>query len=125
MCGVFFFNDTATTEIYTFSLHDALPICVIEKVSKKEIHEKRETSKKKTNDYQEQKRLKSLKNKLGSLEKKIATLESEIAEMDHKLLMEYDQTVANPSFFDAYHGKKKTLDELMESWESLSEELEN
>src|SRR2546427_12030775 len=29
-CGydiVFFFNDTATTEIYTLSLHDALPIC--------------------------------------------------------------------------------------------------
>src|SRR3712207_5579622 len=26
---VFFFNDTATTEIYTLSLHDALPICPI------------------------------------------------------------------------------------------------
>src|SRR3712207_8903798 len=25
----FFFNDTATTEIYTLSLHDALPICHI------------------------------------------------------------------------------------------------
>ena len=24
--GFFFFNDTATTEIYTLSLHDALPI---------------------------------------------------------------------------------------------------
>src|SRR2546426_4289975 len=32
LCSVFvffffFFNDTATTEIYTLSLHDALPIC--------------------------------------------------------------------------------------------------
>src|SRR2546421_3671193 len=26
----FFFNDTATTEIYTLSLHDALPISVLE-----------------------------------------------------------------------------------------------
>src|SRR3712207_8988521 len=26
MCRLFFFNDTATTEIYTLSLHDALPI---------------------------------------------------------------------------------------------------
>src|SRR5258707_11679450 len=26
----FFFNDTATTEIYTLSLHDALPICFLE-----------------------------------------------------------------------------------------------
>src|SRR3712207_8810617 len=24
---IFFFNDTAATEIYTLSLHDALPIC--------------------------------------------------------------------------------------------------
>src|SRR3712207_7805557 len=30
MCfSVFFFNDTATTEIYTLSLHDALPILPI------------------------------------------------------------------------------------------------
>src|SRR5439155_20384669 len=27
LCCFFFFNDTATTEIYTLSLHDALPIC--------------------------------------------------------------------------------------------------
>src|SRR2546422_8335989 len=29
-CFFFFFNDTATTEIYTLSLHDALPICFTE-----------------------------------------------------------------------------------------------
>src|SRR5260370_13314901 len=29
---LFFFNDTATTEIYTLSLHDALPICWFEHV---------------------------------------------------------------------------------------------
>src|SRR5215467_4905585 len=28
----FFFNDTATTEIYTLSLHDALPICAFQTV---------------------------------------------------------------------------------------------
>src|ERR1041385_4604438 len=27
VCCFFFFNDTATTEIYPLSLHDALPIC--------------------------------------------------------------------------------------------------
>ena len=27
VASFFFFNDTATTEIYTLSLHDALPIC--------------------------------------------------------------------------------------------------
>src|SRR2546430_9166013 len=30
---LFFFNDTATTEIYTLSLHDALPICWKRKTS--------------------------------------------------------------------------------------------
>src|SRR5216684_8353954 len=32
MCAFFFFNDTATTEIYTLSLHDALPICELERL---------------------------------------------------------------------------------------------
>src|SRR3712207_7960594 len=30
MNRIFFFNDTATTEIYTLSLHDALPICAVD-----------------------------------------------------------------------------------------------
>src|SRR2546429_8429047 len=30
----FFFNDTATTEIYTLSLHDALPICKLSALGK-------------------------------------------------------------------------------------------
>src|SRR5256885_17021006 len=34
----FFFNDTATTEIYTLSLHDALPISVILIASNSENH---------------------------------------------------------------------------------------
>src|SRR5256885_8953768 len=29
MSSFFFFNDTATTEIYPLSLHDALPICAM------------------------------------------------------------------------------------------------
>src|SRR6266508_6405596 len=31
----FFFNDTATTEIYTLSLHDALPICLCLSLSRR------------------------------------------------------------------------------------------
>jgi len=30
----FFFNDTATTEIYTLSLHDALPISVVDSLAR-------------------------------------------------------------------------------------------
>src|SRR5258708_27654715 len=33
-CKFFFFNDTATTEIYTLSLHDALPIFLFHKRKK-------------------------------------------------------------------------------------------
>src|SRR2546427_7796151 len=33
MFTFFFFNDTATTEIYTLSLHDALPICNLDIVT--------------------------------------------------------------------------------------------
>src|SRR2546430_12310200 len=32
VCFFFFFNDTATTEIYTLSLHDALPISAVVEV---------------------------------------------------------------------------------------------
>ena len=34
----FFFNDTATTEIYTLSLHDALPICFSGQATEIDIH---------------------------------------------------------------------------------------
>src|SRR2546430_12404044 len=34
----FFFNDTATTEIYTLSLHDALPICSPSGVGEESLH---------------------------------------------------------------------------------------
>src|SRR3712207_3704244 len=36
---MFFFNDTATTEIYTLSLHDALPISGFEKKIAQQIRE--------------------------------------------------------------------------------------
>src|SRR3712207_6853811 len=35
LCVFFFFNDTATTEIYTLSLHDALPISYLEIITRK------------------------------------------------------------------------------------------
>src|SRR3712207_9420046 len=36
-CTVFFFNDTATTEIYTLSLHDALPILTVAYIPNKKL----------------------------------------------------------------------------------------
>ena len=78
----------------------------------------------KENDYQFQKKQKSLKNKLSGVEKRISQLEKEIADIDHDLLMDYDSTIARPNFFDTYQGKKKKLETLMGDWEDLSHELE-
>src|SRR5256885_12054225 len=36
-CIFFFFNDTATTEIYTLSLHDALPIYMLDTDNQKRV----------------------------------------------------------------------------------------
>ena len=82
------------------------------------------TENKANQDYAQQKKMKSLKNRLSNVEKKIAQLEKKIAEIDHQLLMEYDKTIAEPNFFDNYQGKKKELEALMEDWEHLSNELE-
>src|SRR3989442_16007581 len=34
---IFFFNDTATTEIYTLSLHDALPISQVSSIRRRPV----------------------------------------------------------------------------------------
>ncbi|MGI9546398.1 MAG: ribosomal protection-like ABC-F family protein [Flavobacteriaceae bacterium] len=75
-------------------------------------------------DYKEQKKMKSLKNKIGKLEKAISALEAEITDIDHQLLMNYDQTISEPDFFDRYQEKKEELEKLMLSWETLTENLE-
>ena len=59
------------------------------------------------NDYQQQKRLKSLKNKQSKLEAKIADLEKEIKAIDFELEINYDATIAQPNFFDHYTQKKE------------------
>ncbi len=76
------------------------------------------------NDYEEQKMIRSLKNKISKLEKAIGVLEDEISAIDHQLLMNYDQTISQPNFFDHYHEKKEELEELMKRWETRTTELE-
>lgn len=74
--------------------------------------------------FQNQKKIKSLKNKLSTVENNISTLEKEIAEIDHKLLMDYDATIAKDNFFEDYKKKKADVEELMKRWEQLTIELE-
>lgn len=74
--------------------------------------------------FQDQKKIKSLKNQLSSVESKIGTLEKEIKEIDHNLLVDYDATIAEPNFFDGYQAKKKKLETLMQKWETLTIDIE-
>lgn len=95
----------------------------IEKKDKRPTVQKDEKSENKQS-YQDQKKLKSLTNKLSKVESQINKLEKALKEIDVELAVNYDQTVAQPNFFDNYQGKKKELESLMEQWENLTEELD-
>lgn len=75
--------------------------------------------------YEEQKKLKSLRNRLSKTEILISSLESEIKAIDVDLEINYDQVVSDPNFFDKYQNKKKELDTLMARWETLTESIES
>ena len=82
---------------------------------------------KKENDpdkYEKQKETRAAQQKLEKTEKRIARLEKEIKEIDFELQINYEKTIAQPNFFDEYQAKKKTLEDLMISWEKLQIELE-
>lgn len=75
-------------------------------------------------DYEGQKRLKSLKNKLSKLEHQISELEKAIKRDDIALETNYDQTALNPEFFDTYQNKKSDLEALMSQWEEVQMAIE-
>lgn len=74
--------------------------------------------------YEAQKRQKSIQNKLSKVESQIDKLEKELAEIDVELAINYDETIAQPNFFDNYQAKKTQLEQLMSRWEELSASLE-
>ena len=75
-------------------------------------------------DYQQQKQLKNLQNRLKAVEREIADHEQNITNWDHEMLVNYDQAVADPKFLDRYNQTKQSLEEAMQRWEGLTEELE-
>ena len=74
--------------------------------------------------YEAQKQLKSLNNRLSKVESSISSLEKEIKAIDLNLEINYDKTVSDPNFFDAYQEKKAKLEELISQWEMLTESIE-
>ncbi len=75
-------------------------------------------------NYKQQKKLKSLQNKLSKIESSINKLEREIKEIDIELQINYEETIAQENFFDQYQSKKENLESLMETWGTVSEEIE-
>ena len=75
------------------------------------------------NDYQLQKKIKSLQNKQSKIERTIADLEKEIKAIDFELEVNYEATISLPNFFEGYNQKKETLNKAMEKWGEIVEEL--
>ena len=61
---------------------------------------------------------------MSNVEAKINQLEKDIKNDDVALATNYDETVADPKFFDVYQSKKADLETLMVEWETLQEQIE-
>ena len=70
-------------------------------------------------EYKRQKKARSNEQKIIKVEKQISRLEKEIKEIDFELEINYEQTIAQPDFFDSYQQKKQNLERLMQEWEDL------
>ncbi|WP_406682838.1 ATP-binding cassette domain-containing protein [Seonamhaeicola sp. MEBiC1930] len=85
----------------------------------------KETPKKKSHQsYEEQKKLKSLNNKLSNVEAKINQLEKDIKTIDLELEINYEEVTSQPNFFDNYHQKKSDLEKMMAKWEEIQLQIE-
>jgi ATP-binding cassette subfamily F protein 3 len=74
--------------------------------------------------YEDQKKSKSLQNRLSKIESQIKQLEIEIQNDDRELASNYDKHIENAHFFTAYNKKKAELDKLLEDWEEVQGEIE-
>jgi ATP-binding cassette subfamily F protein 3 len=95
-------------------------------VEKKDIDRKEATvNQNSKTSYEDQKKNKSLQNRLSKIESQIKQLEIDIQNDDKELASNYDKHLENASFFTAYNKKKAELDKLLEDWEMVQEEIDN
>ena len=74
--------------------------------------------------YEDQKKNKSLQNRLSKIESQIKQLEIDIQNDDKALMSNYDKHIEDASFFMAYNKKKVELDKLLEDWEVIQGEID-
>ena len=93
-------------------------------VEKKDIAKKENAKESNKNSYEDQKRNKSLQNRLSKVESQIKQLENDIQKDDKALAANYDKHIEDASFFMAYNKKKKDLDQLLADWEVVQGEID-
>jgi ATP-binding cassette subfamily F protein 3 len=94
-------------------------------VEKKDVAKKEAPSSNAKLSYEEQKKGKSLQNRLSKVESNIKQLEKDIQQDDKMLASNYDKHIEDASFFMAYNKKKSELDKLLAEWEAVQEEIDN
>ena len=72
----------------------------------------------------DEKKDKTMRNKLSQVEARIQELEKTIAAQDKLLAEQYEKTAQDPAFFDRYQAAKQELNTVMAQWEELTEALE-
>ena len=73
--------------------------------------------------YEDQKKQKTLQNRLSKIESEINTLEKKVAKDDERLAVDYEKLMQDESFFKAYEQNKKKIEALMQEWEDVAAEL--
>jgi ATP-binding cassette subfamily F protein 3 len=79
---------------------------------------------KKQQSYEDQKKLKSLNNRLSNVEAQISQLERELKDIDFSLEINYAEVTSRVNFFNDYQKKKDNLQELMQKWEDIQMQIE-
>ena len=93
-------------------------------VEKKDIAKKENAKDNNKSSYEDQKKNKSLQNRLSKVESQIKQLENDIQKDDKALAANYDKHIEDANFFMAYNKKKASLDQLLEDWEVIQGEID-
>lgn len=94
-------------------------------VEKKDVVKQSNSKENSKSNYEDQKKNKTLHNKLSKIESQIQQLEKDIQHDDKLLASNYDKHIEDANFFKAYNKKKEELDKLLSDWELVQEEIEN
>jgi ATP-binding cassette subfamily F protein 3 len=94
-------------------------------VEKKDVVKKEVAANNPKVSYDDQKKNKTLQNRLSKVESNIKQLEIDIQNDDKALASNYDKHIEDASFFIAYNKKKAELDKLLDEWEQVQLEIDN